>query len=122
MTLLAILTANAVLSIVNFIYQCVLAGQSTQFNPGYETETAYYTKGPFTLETWTCGAPKYYSGFNEHGFGVQCTGEKASRILSVLLGISVTAMLGLLWWDMESGHIIVTPKRKEIVQDEDSWD
>ncbi|KAI1737943.1 hypothetical protein F4680DRAFT_426612 [Xylaria scruposa] len=119
-TLFTILSTNALLSTVTFIYQSVLAGRSTRFDPNYNSETGLYDKGAFTLEGWTCEVPMYFPNFDKHDFGIQCTGERASRVLSVLVWILANAVLGLLVWDMKSGQMIMSPK-KTVLQEEDPW-
>ncbi|KAI2627769.1 hypothetical protein GGR54DRAFT_431425 [Hypoxylon sp. NC1633] len=125
--LVSLLRANAILSTATFIYQFVRAGQSSHFDPSYQSkqsyqsEPVYYDKGAFTLETWTCDVLSYYPNLEEYQFGIQCTGERASRVLLILLWIFATAILGLLSWDFNACHVVVRPQ-KAISQEDDDDD
>ncbi|KAI0874635.1 hypothetical protein GGS24DRAFT_458431 [Hypoxylon argillaceum] len=116
---ITLLSANAILSAVNFIYQFVLAGQSTHFDLSYEHETTENEEKPFILEAWACGLSPYISSSYNVNLDIQCAEERASRGLSLVLWL--LAMLGLLVRDMKSCHVLVTPKQKPSFLQENDW-
>ena len=101
------------------IYGLVQHGRSTHFNPDFVMATAAYDYGLFSLEAWTCEAPRFISSFQYYDFGKQCVGERASRGLSVVVWISSVAVLGFLIWDINTTQVLIVKKKQKT---KDDWE
>lgn len=108
--LLAVLAAEALVATITMIYMLVQHSRSAHFDPEYEMTTAYYDRGLFTLEAWACESPQHVDAFRDsehHSLPQQCTTERASRSLAVVLCLFCLALLGLLAWDLNRTQVVV---------------
>lgn len=110
---LALLVVTALLGTIVMIFEFARYGGSSHFDPEHTiSASASYDKGSFTLERWTCEAPKFIKAFESEGFEMQCTGEKGSRAVLVLVWLSSLAVVGGLAWDWRSTNFVVERKIK----------
>ncbi|WQF77156.1 hypothetical protein CDEST_02170 [Colletotrichum destructivum] len=124
--LLAVLTANALVATITMIYMLVQHSHSAHFNPDYEMTTAYYDYGLFTLEAWACESPRYVDAFRDSEYlslVQQCTTERASRGLAIVLCFFCLALLGLLGWDLNRTQFVLAKKQRRTRNswEDDGW-
>ncbi|KAK1969123.1 hypothetical protein LY78DRAFT_630542 [Colletotrichum sublineola] len=124
-TLITILGANALLVTISMIYVLVQHGRSAHFDPEYVSHklVVFYDKGYFSLEEWTCEIPLYVTELGNTSMTEQCVGERASRMLMIVLCVFSLAMPGLLLWDLNTTQGVVEKwelRRRDSWEDDDS--
>ena len=117
---LVILAATTLIGTIAMIYEFARNGRSSHFDPEHKVSASVdYDKGTFTLERWTCETPKFIKAYESMDFGMQCAGERGSRVLLMVMLFSSLAMAGGLVWDWRSTHGLV--ERKVDSRDEDYY-
>lgn len=115
---LAVLGAYPLLATVVMVYELAQEGRSIHFEPDIQlTTSAYYEKGPFSLETWACEAPMSIPSLKNYGLGTQCVGERASRCLLILIWVLSLLIFGTLAWDSSK-----TQYPTVVIKKQPSWD
>ncbi|WDK20737.1 hypothetical protein CGRA01v4_12024 [Colletotrichum graminicola] len=125
--LIAVLAANALVATITMIYMLARHSRSAHFDPEYEMTTASYDHGLFTLEAWACESPQYVDAFRDsehHSLVRQCTTERASRGLAVVLCFFCLALVGLLAWDFNRTQVVVAKKQRRAKNswEDDGWE
>jgi hypothetical protein len=98
--LLAILGANAVLSLATFFYSFIAHGLSAHFDLSYALEIAempfpqVYAKGLFDIETWACETKDLpnFDSFSERNVHTLCTVETGARWMTLFVFLLASSL------------------------------
>jgi hypothetical protein len=119
---LALLAVTPLLGTIAMIFEFARNGGSSHFDPEHIiSASANYDKGSFTLGRWTCETPKFINVYENQDFGVQCAGEKGSRVLLVFMWLSSLVTLGGLIWDWRTTQFVVERKVENNRRDMYYW-
>ncbi|KAK1573912.1 uncharacterized protein LY79DRAFT_583316 [Colletotrichum navitas] len=121
--LIIILGANALLATVSPINVLVKHGRSAHIDPEYISppRPASYGKGYFSLEEWAREIPHHIKELGTLSLGLQCVGERVSRILIVVMCFFSLALTGLLVWDLNTTQVAVARPKTRNSWEDDDW-
>jgi hypothetical protein len=121
--MLVAFSINILISTGVLIYTQIQYLRSSHFDPQYASTRSAYDKGYFSLEAWTCETPRYIDDVCDYEFGIQCSGEKASRGLLVAMWLCSLAVLGFLMWDYNGvgKQVVVRKKKRKMMGEMDPY-